>query len=76
MRENKNIDSSEITVIFLKAYKKCKTAELLTKTSFFYNLGTILKMAKEKHKGDVESICARVTKHASKKVAKAEVNLT
>ena len=33
-------------------------------------------MAKEKHKGDVESICARVTKHASKKVAKAEVNLT
>ena len=32
-------------------------------------------MAKETNKGDVESICAKVTKHASKKVAKAEVNL-
>ena len=31
-------------------------------------------MAKEANKRDVESICARVTKHASKKMAKAEVN--
>ena len=28
-------------------------------------------MAKEKNKGDVESICARVTKPASKRVANA-----
>ena len=32
-------------------------------------------MAKETNKGDVESICARVTKPASKKVANAEVEL-
>ena len=32
-------------------------------------------MAKETNKGDDENICARVTKHSSKKVAKAEVNL-
>ena len=32
-------------------------------------------MAKETNKGNVESICAKVTKHASKKVAKAETNL-
>ena len=33
-------------------------------------------MTKETNKGDVESICAKVTKHASKKVAKAEANLS
>ena len=32
-------------------------------------------MAKETNKRDVDIICARVTKHVSKKVAKAEVNL-
>ena len=30
-------------------------------------------MAKEENKGDVESTCARVTKHTFGKVAKAEV---
>ena len=32
-------------------------------------------MAKETNKGDMESICARVTKPATKKVASAEVYL-
>ena len=32
-------------------------------------------MAKETNKRDVESISARVTKHESKKVVKAQVNL-
>ena len=32
-------------------------------------------MAKETNKGDVKSICARVTKPASKKVANAKVDL-
>ena len=32
-------------------------------------------MVKEANKGDVESICARVTKPASKKLANAEVDL-
>ena len=32
-------------------------------------------MANEANTGDVESICARVTKPASKKVASAEVDL-
>ena len=31
-------------------------------------------MAKEANKGDFESICAKVTKHTSKKVTKAEAN--
>ena len=32
-------------------------------------------MVKEINKRDADIICARVTKHVSKKVAKAEVNL-
>ena len=32
-------------------------------------------MAKERNEGDVESVCAKITRHASKKVPKAEVNL-
>ena len=32
-------------------------------------------MAKETNKGDIESICARVTKSASKKVANADIDL-
>ena len=32
-------------------------------------------MAEETNQGDVESICAKVTKHASKKVSKVEVTL-
>ena len=32
-------------------------------------------MEKETNKGDVESICAKVTKHASKEMVKAEANL-
>ena len=51
-----------------KTYKKCKNfkiAELLPKHSLFFTLETVLKMAKETNKGDVESICASVTKPAS-----------
>ena len=33
VREKNN--SIEITLIIFKLYKKCKTAEILTKTSFF-----------------------------------------
>ena len=44
------------------------------KTSFFLYFRDRPKNG-EGNKGDVESICARVTKHASKYVAKAEVNL-
>ena len=32
-------------------------------------------MAKERSKGDEESMCVKVTKQTSKRVAKAEVNL-
>ena len=79
VREKNN--SFEIHVIILRyiknvtlPFKKCfKFAELLTKTSFF--LETIPKMAKERNKGDVESVCVKVTKQSSKKAAKAEVNL-
>ena len=44
--------------------KDFKFAELLTKTSFLLNLETILKMVNETNKGDVESICTKVTKNA------------
>ena len=69
----------EITVVILR-YQKCwsllfkkdfKIPELLPKHPFF-TLETVLKMPKETNKGDVESICKRVTKPASKKVANAE----
>ena len=57
-----------------KIYKKCKfiqfkkgfkIAELLPKHYFFFTLETVLKMAKETNKGDIESIFASVTKPAS-----------
>ena len=47
----------------------------LLKHPFSFSLETVLKMAKETSKEDVESIYAKVTKHASEKVAKAEANL-
>ena len=51
-----------------------KFAELLTKTSFFVYFRDRHENGEE-NKGGVESICAKVTKHASKKVVKAEANL-
>ena len=47
----------------------------LLRHPFSFSLDTFLKMAKETNKEDVESTCAKVTKHASKKVVKAETNL-
>ena len=55
--------------------KDFKFAELLTKTSFCFTLETVLKMAKETTKETSRSVCAKVTKSASKMVAKTEVNL-
>ena len=54
--------------------KDFKFAELLTKRSLFVYFRDRSENG-EVSKGDVESICAKVTKHASKKVAKAEANL-
>ena len=80
--KREKINNFEITVIIFKAYKNVnlqfkkdfKTVELLTKTSFFLYFRDCTKNG-EGNKGDVKSICARVTKHASKFVAKVEVNL-
>ena len=47
----------------------------MTKTSFFFLYFRDHLETGQGNKGDVEIKCARVTKHASKKVAKAEVNL-
>ena len=58
----------------LQFKKDFKSAELLTKTSFFL-YSRDRPQNGERNKGDVESIRARVTKHASKYVAKAEINL-
>ena len=72
MREK--INSSEITVIIFKVFKKCKSliqkkfksAELLTKASFFLYFRDCPKMAKETNKRDGESIRAKVTKDIKK----------
>ena len=80
--KEKKINSFEITVIIFKAYKNVnflfkkyfKSAEHLTKTSSFLYFRDRLKSGEES-KGDVESVSARVTKHAPKNVAKADVNL-
>ena len=58
--------------LFLKDFK---SAEVLAKTSFFLYFTDCRKTGEGINKRDVESICARVTKHASRKEAKAEVNL-
>ena len=58
----------------LQFKKDFKSAELLTKTLFFLYSRDRPQNGK-RNKGDVESIRARVTKHASKYVAKAEINL-
>ena len=54
--------------------KDFKSAEILTKTSFFLYVRNRSKNG-GRIKWEVESICARVTKHASMKVMKAEVNM-
>ena len=59
-----------VNVPFKKGFK---FAELLTKKSFFVYFRDRPEND-EGNKEDVESICAKVTKHASK-VAKAEANL-
>ena len=69
------IISRYIRNVNLPLKKDFKFTELLTKTSLSFTLETVLKMAKEINWGDVESIYAKATKHASKKVAKAEINL-
>ena len=59
-----------VNLLFKKDFKR---AELLTKTFFFLNFRDRPKNG-DGDEGGVESISARVTKHASKQVAKAEVN--
>ena len=54
--------------------KDFKFAEILAKTYFFVYFRDRPENG-EGDKGDVESTCSKVTKHASKKVAKAEANL-
>ena len=80
VREKTN-NSFQITVIIFKAYKKhefpiqngfykCRSSNHLHLT-----LEPVLTIAKETKKEYVQNICARVTRHASKEVAKAEINL-
>ena len=47
----------------------------LPKHPFFFRARPEDGEGKKRNKGDFESMCAKVTTHASKKVAKAEVNL-
>ena len=78
-REKKN--SFEIYVIILRYMRNVnlpfkrnfKFAELLTKTYFFLYLETVLKMAKETK--EVSKVYEQ-KKHASRKVAKVEDNLS
>ena len=65
------IDIRNVNLLFKKDFK---FAELLTKPSFFAYFRDIPENG-EWNKVDVERICAKVTKHVSKKVAKADANL-
>ena len=65
------MDIRNVNLLFKKDFK---FAELLTKTSFFAYFRDSPENG-EWNKVDVESICAKVTKHVSKKVAKADANL-
>ena len=75
----KKNNNFETTAVIFKAQKKWKNTELPTKHSFFFTLEIDLKTTKKTNKGDVESICARITKDTSKAevhhISKAEVNL-
>ena len=55
--------------------KNFRSTEPPTKTSFFHYFRARHKKFEGNKKGYVESTYARVTKHASKKVAKADVNM-
>ena len=43
-----------------------KVQNFLLKEPLFFILETVLKLAKETNKGNVEFICAKVTKHTKK----------
>ena len=43
-----------------------KVQNFLPKYPFFFILETVLKMANKKNKGDVKSVCVKVTKHKKK----------
>ena len=78
VREREQNNNFSITAIIFKVsdlqFKKdFKSAELLAKTSFFLYFRDRPQMTKEAK--NVECISARLTKHGSKKVAKAEVDL-
>ena len=73
--KEKKLKAWKLLQSFFKRIRNVKLQNFLPKHPFSFTLETVLKMAEEINKRDVESICARVTKHASKKVAKAEVNL-
>ena len=55
--------------------KILKLLNFLPKSPFSFTLKTIVKVGKETNKWNIEIIYTRVTKHASKKVSKAKVNL-
>ena len=81
VRETK-INSFKITAIIFNAYKKCKSSIQngfeKRRTSNQNIIFSLLQRRPKNGKGterDVESICARLTEYALKKLAKAEVNL-
>ena len=80
-REKKN-NSTEITVIIFRAYKKFKSPiqkeflkGFLTNTSFFLYFRDRSQNGEWKKNRRRKYICARVTKHTSKNLAKAEVKM-
>ena len=81
--EGEKINNFEIIANIFKTYKKCKSSiqnrilkgqKILSKTSFYLYFRDTPKNG-EWSKWDVDSICVRVTKDTSKKVAKVEGNL-
>ena len=80
VREKKNFEVTVMILRYVRNVNLSYSKRILKFQNFYQNIlfftvETVLKIEKETSKGDVESICARVTKRASKNVANAEVYL-
>ena len=80
VREEKNFEITVIILRYIRNFNLSYSKRILKIQNFYQNIlfftvETVLKIAKETNKGDIESICGRVTKPVSKNVVNAEVYL-
>ena len=80
VREKKSFEITVITLRYIRNFNLSYSKRILKFQNFYQNIlfftvETVLKIAKETNKGDIESIWGSVTKPASKNVANPEVYL-